>query len=151
LDQFVDPLDGQRIKTSRNKFPVALNIGFELLALVAHGSPLEQAGANALSVIDRCRGRGDDGPNGNLYVRLPTLTFLCGFQAYNEPLAAPNLDVVAVNQVPRLGYGLAVVAANQRLKAYEVTVEANGISPILCHPGLLERPQFARKELGDFR
>jgi hypothetical protein len=73
------------------------------------------------------------------------------FQAYNEPLAAPNLDVVAVNQVPRLGYGLAVVAANQRLKAYEVTVEANGISPILCHPGLLERPQFARKELGDFR
>ena len=45
------------------------------------------------------------------------------FQAYNEPLAAPNLDVVAVNQVQRLGYGLAVVATNQRLKAYEVTVE----------------------------
>jgi hypothetical protein len=84
-------------------------------------SPQDQAGANALSVIDRCRGRGDDGPNNNRYVRFLTLIFLCAFQTDNEPITAPNLNVVTVNQALRLGYGLAVVATNQRLKAYEVT------------------------------
>jgi len=33
-------LDGQGIKILRQKLPVAPNIGFELLALIAHGAPL---------------------------------------------------------------------------------------------------------------
>jgi hypothetical protein len=35
---------------------------------------------------------------------------LCAFQTDNEPITAPNLNVVTVNQALRLGYGLAVVA-----------------------------------------
>jgi hypothetical protein len=112
-----------------------------LLTLVAHGlTTLDQAGANALSVIDRCRCRGDDGPNNNLCVRFPTLTFLWVLQSDNEPLAAPNLNVVTVNQALRLGYGLAVVATNQRLKTYEMPVEVNGISPVLWHLATVRYP-----------
>jgi hypothetical protein len=57
------------------------------------------------------------------------------FQPDNEPIAAPNLNGVTVNQAPCLGYGLAVVATNQRLKTYEMSVNANGVGPVLCHPG----------------
>ena len=60
--------------------------------------------------------------------------FLFVFQPDNETLAAPNLNVVAVNQALRLGYSFAVVATNQRLKAYEVAVKANGINPVFRHP-----------------
>jgi hypothetical protein len=55
------------------------------------------------------------------------------FQPDNEPLAAPDLNVMAVDHALRLGYGLAVVATNQRLKTYEMSVKANGVSPVLCH------------------
>jgi hypothetical protein len=48
------------------------------------------------------------------------------------------------------GHGLGVVAANQRLKTCEVSVKANGESPILRHPDLLQGPQFAGQEFGDF-
>jgi hypothetical protein len=72
-------------------------------------------------------------PNVNPYVRFPTLLLLFVFQPDNEPLAAPQLNVVAVNHTLRLCYGLRVVVTDQRLKAYEVAVEANGISPVLCH------------------
>jgi len=76
---------------------------------------------------------------------------LSAFQPDNEPIAAPNLHVVTVNQALRVGYGLAVVPTNQRLKTYEVPVGAKGISPVLCHPRLLQRPQFAGKKVGDLR
>jgi hypothetical protein len=76
---------------------------------------------------------------------------LCAFQPDNEPIAAPNLDVVTVNQALGLGYGLAVVATDQPLKTYEMSVNANGVNPVLCHPGLLQWAQFAGKELGDLR
>jgi hypothetical protein len=75
---------------------------------------------------------------------------LCAFQTDNEPITAPNLNVVTVNQALRLGYGLAVVATTSGSSLWSA-VKANGISPVLCHPGLLQRPQFAGKELGDLR
>jgi hypothetical protein len=78
LDHPVDPLNRQGIETEGHQFPgaldlngpgiktllqtlpVALNVGFELLALIAHGSPFRIGRELTLSVIDRCRGRGDD-------------------------------------------------------------------------------------------
>jgi hypothetical protein len=44
--------DGLGIETEPQQLLVALNIVFELLALIAHGYPQDQAGAGALSVID---------------------------------------------------------------------------------------------------
>jgi hypothetical protein len=41
-------LDGQGIKTLFQTLPVALNIGFELLALIAHGSPSGSGGSKGL-------------------------------------------------------------------------------------------------------
>jgi hypothetical protein len=76
--------------------------------------------------------------------------FLFVFQPDNETLAAPNLNVVAVNQALRLGYGLAVVATNQRLKAYEVPVKANGISPVLCHLGFTSKAAALASSLATF-
>jgi hypothetical protein len=38
--------------------PVALNVGFELPALIAHGSPFRIR--RDLTLLDRCRGWGDD-------------------------------------------------------------------------------------------
>jgi hypothetical protein len=73
------------------------------------------------------------------------------FQPDNEPLAAPHLNVVAVNHTLRLCYGFRVVVTDQRLKAYEVAVEANGISPVLEHLGLLQELQLTGKQLGYFR
>jgi hypothetical protein len=40
---------------------------------------------------------------------------------------------------------------DQRLKAYEVAVEANGISPVLEHLGLLQQLQLTGKQLGYFQ
>src|ERR1700694_4366934 len=51
-------LDGQGIKTLFQTLPVAVNIGFELLALIAHGSPLGSGGTNLCH--RRWRGGGDD-------------------------------------------------------------------------------------------
>jgi hypothetical protein len=65
------------------------------------------------------------------------------FQPRDETLPAPNLNVVAVNHALRLGNGLAVVATNQGVKAYEVPVTPNDIGPVLCHPNLLQGPQAA--------
>jgi hypothetical protein len=57
-DQFVDALNGQRIKAHSNEPAVAWDVGFELLALITHGSPrLDGRERVALSVIDRCRNR----------------------------------------------------------------------------------------------
>jgi hypothetical protein len=65
--------------------------------------------------------------------------------------AAPKLNVLAVNQ--SLGFldCLGIVGARQRLKSNEMPINANGVRPVLCHPGLFQRPQFAGKELGDLR
>src|SRR6202048_4018395 len=41
-------LDGQGIKTLFQTLPVAVNIGFELLALIAHGSPSGSGGSKGL-------------------------------------------------------------------------------------------------------
>jgi hypothetical protein len=76
--------------------------------------------------------------------------YFCVSQPDNEPFAAPNLNVVAVNQALRLGYGLAVVATNQRLKAYEVPVKANGISPVLCHLGFTSKAAALASSLATF-
>jgi hypothetical protein len=40
------------------------------------GSPQDQAAANALSVIDRCRSQDDDDFNANPYVRFRTFFFV---------------------------------------------------------------------------
>ena len=59
--------------------------------------------------------------------------------------------VITLNQALGLGQSLGVVVTNQRLKTYEMSLKADGISSVLCHPGLFQRPQFAGKELGDLR
>jgi len=91
---------------------------------------------------------------------VPTLPLMFGSRHYyfclwsnrdNEPLAAPQLNVVAVNHTLRLCYGLRVVVTDQRLKAYEVAVEVNGISSVLGHLGLLQGLQLTGKQLGYFR
>src|ERR1700754_961558 len=46
-------LNGQGIDTLLQTFPVAQNIGFELLALVAHGSPSGSGGSNGLGGATR--------------------------------------------------------------------------------------------------
>lgn len=73
------------------------------------------------------------------------------FQPNNEPLAAPNFNVTAIDQAPRFRDGLGVVVTDQRLEAYEVAVEANGISPVLGHLDLLQGLQLTGKQLGYFR
>jgi hypothetical protein len=47
--------------------------------------------------------------------------------------ATPKLYVVAVNQAFCLSYGLLVVATNERLKSYEMSVGIDGVSPIFHH------------------
>ena len=54
-----------------------------------------------------------------------------GFQPDDEPLTVPDLNIVAVYRAFGLGFGLAVVATDQRLKADKMAVVTNDISPIL--------------------
>ena len=51
-DQFVDPLDGQRIKALR-ELPVALNSDIELLALVAHKLTHARSGGSTRTLCHR--------------------------------------------------------------------------------------------------
>jgi hypothetical protein len=66
---------GKRIEPLLQKLTVVDDLLLEVLALFAHGLTAGSGGSNALSVIDRCRGRGDDGPNNNRYVWFPALLF----------------------------------------------------------------------------
>jgi hypothetical protein len=52
----------------------------------------------------------------------------------HQALAAPKLNVVPVNE--SLGFldCLGIVTANQRLKACEMPVAPDGISPVFDHP-----------------
>jgi hypothetical protein len=54
-------------------------------------------------------------------------------QPDNKALAAPKLNVVAVNQPLGLLGGLSVVGANERFEPYKVPVEANLICAIIRH------------------
>jgi hypothetical protein len=63
---------------------------------------------------------------------------------------APNLNVMAVHRALGLGYGLAVVATNQRLKADEMSINTDGVGPDIPSP-ILQRPQLARNEFGHVR
>ena len=57
-------------------------------------------------------------------------------QPHNQPVAAPQLNIVAVNQAPRLGYGLYIVAADHRLKADKMIVVPDDIGSVFWHrPG----------------
>ena len=69
----------------------------------------------------------------------------------DEALAAPDLDVMAVDQALGLRDGLAIVPADQRLEADELSVLANRIDPIFRHRSLLQRPQLAGQQPGDIR
>lgn len=57
-------------------------------------------------------------------------------------LAAPNLNVTTIDQAPRFRDCLGVVVTDQRLKACEMAVEANGVSPVLSHLGLTSMDQL---------
>jgi hypothetical protein len=59
---------------------------------------------------------------------------LLGAQSHDEPLSAPNLDVVAFYQALAFDYGLGIVTTDHRLKADKMAVVTNEISPVLCHP-----------------
>jgi hypothetical protein len=76
---------------------------------------------------------------------------ICGTDPDHKTWAAPKLNVLALNQ--SLGFldCLGIVGARQRLKSNEMPINANGVRPVLCHPGLFQTPQFAGKELGDLR
>jgi len=98
---------------------------------------MNQAGVNALSVIDNCRGLIDDDDNDNPYVRFPTVLILCcragTVQPDNETVAVPDLYIVTVHKPFSLRYGLAIVATDQRFKSDEMPVNANRVRPILRH------------------
>ncbi len=82
-DHRLDPLLCKRIKPLLQKPAIARNLFLELTALFAHGSTAQgQAGANALSVIDGCRGSGDDDPNAISYVRFRTLPLFRWLQSW---------------------------------------------------------------------
>jgi hypothetical protein len=51
----------------------------------------------------------------------------------NKTAAAPNFNVVPVGQPLGLGYGLAIIATDQRFKSYEMPVVPNEIRSVLCH------------------
>jgi hypothetical protein len=51
----------------------------------------------------------------------------------HETRPAPKLNVVAVNESLGFGYGLVVVATNERLKSYEMPVITDRVSPIIRH------------------
>jgi hypothetical protein len=59
---------------------------------------------------------------------------LCGTDPDDQALAAPKLNVVAVHQPLGFLDWLGIVAADQRLKAYEMPVASDGISPVFDHP-----------------
>jgi hypothetical protein len=63
LDQAADPPNRERVEAFRCELPIPLNLGFELLAPVTHGTPLIGREREALSVIDNSHERGDDDSN----------------------------------------------------------------------------------------
>jgi hypothetical protein len=63
LDQAADPLNRKRVEALGYELAIPLNLRFELLALVTHGSPLIRRERAALSVIDNSHERGDDEHN----------------------------------------------------------------------------------------
>jgi hypothetical protein len=52
----------------------------------------------------------------------------------HHAFAAPKLNVVIDDKTPGLLDRIFIVGANQRLVSYEMTVRANGIRPVICHP-----------------
>jgi hypothetical protein len=55
-DQPADACYGSRIVKPRHDPAIAFELDFKFLAPIAHGSPLGEAGANALSVTETSRG-----------------------------------------------------------------------------------------------
>jgi hypothetical protein len=51
----------------------------------------------------------------------------------HETRATPKFDVVAVNRALDLGYGLIIVATDERLKPYEMSVITDCVGAIIRH------------------
>jgi hypothetical protein len=68
----------------------------------------------------------------------------------HQPLGAPNLNVMAVQKLFRLGYSFAVVATNQRFETDKMPVETDGVRPIFLHR-LIQGPKFTGEKFGDIR
>ena len=55
------------------------------------------------------------------------------FQPNDQAVAAPKLNIMAIDEALGLGGCLEIVGANQRLEADEMPVEANDISSVFSH------------------
>jgi hypothetical protein len=51
----------------------------------------------------------------------------------NEAVGIPKLDVMTINETLSLGYRLAIIATDERLKSREVTIDSDEIRPIFFH------------------
>jgi hypothetical protein len=75
------------------------------------------------------------------------------FQPNDEAVAAPKLNIMAIDEALGLGGCLEIVGANQRPEADEMPVEANDISSVFSHrlapskqiPLALTRPSVCPK------
>jgi hypothetical protein len=52
----------------------------------------------------------------------------------NQSIAAPKLNIVAINQALGLSYGFLIAVVKQRFESDEMPVDPNGKGPILCIP-----------------
>jgi hypothetical protein len=71
--------------------------------------------------------------------------FRIRFKLDNEPFPAPELNVMAVHQASGVGYGLGIVAADERPKSYEMPVITNYVGAIIRHRCSSERTASAPK------
>ena len=54
-------------------------------------------------------------------------------EPYNEAVGIPKLDVMTINEAFSLGYGLAIIATDERCESCEVTVGSDEIGAIFLH------------------
>jgi len=57
-------------------------------------------------------------------------------QPEDEAGSAPKLNVVPIDKTFGLVDCLGIVSAKQPLETHKVTVNPNGVRPVLCHPHL---------------
>jgi hypothetical protein len=65
-------------------------------------------------------------------LKTPTL-FRLSRQPDNKARAAPNLNVVTVNQAPRVSDSFVIVTTYERFESYEMPVNAHCVRPIFGH------------------
>jgi len=63
-----------------------------------------------------------------------TARLLCGFQALNESVAAPQLNRMLADKALCRFNSFSVVGANEWFESYEMSIVPDNVSSVLCHP-----------------